>query len=213
MTTGTCQKTAVRRPRRYLSSVERKREILDAALIEFTNHGYAATTIERIAMRAGLSKAGIYAHYKSKEEIFEDLLAALVPPDDPGGMPPLEAGVPLVAVVDTYIDRLYARLENPVIVSTFQMLIAESRRSPELVRRWYDEVVESRVAKDQSLVNEYVRRGVMRGSALTDNFSLAASPLVHWMILRMVCQYDLPMSLEQAREAHRQLLLDALQPR
>ena len=60
--------------RRYLPSAERKREILDAALIEFSDRGYTATTIETIATRAGLSKTGIYAHYKSKEEVFEDLL-------------------------------------------------------------------------------------------------------------------------------------------
>ena len=64
--------------RRYLPSAERKREILDAALIEFSDRGYTATTIETIATRAGLSKTGIYAHYKSKEEVFEDLLMTVL---------------------------------------------------------------------------------------------------------------------------------------
>ncbi len=56
--------------RRYLSSAARKEEILDAALVEFADRTYNAVSMERLAECAGLSKAGIYAHFKSKEEIF-----------------------------------------------------------------------------------------------------------------------------------------------
>lgn len=48
--------------------------ILDAALAEFSRNGFAATRIEDIAAHAGLSKAGLYAHFASKEAIFEALL-------------------------------------------------------------------------------------------------------------------------------------------
>ena len=60
--------------RRYLSSAARKEEILDAALVEFADRTYNAVSMERLAECAGLSKAGIYAHFKSKEEIFHALL-------------------------------------------------------------------------------------------------------------------------------------------
>lgn len=60
--------------RRYLSSAARKEEILDAALVEFSDRTYNAVSMERLAECAGMSKAGIYAHFKSKEEIFHALL-------------------------------------------------------------------------------------------------------------------------------------------
>ena len=63
--------------RRYLSSAARKEEILDAALVEFSDRTYNAVTMGRLAECAGLSKAGIYAHFKSKEEIFHALLERL----------------------------------------------------------------------------------------------------------------------------------------
>ena len=53
--------------RRYLSAVARREEILDAALIEFADRTYNAVSMERLAECAGLSKAGIYAHFNSKE--------------------------------------------------------------------------------------------------------------------------------------------------
>ncbi|WP_168734350.1 TetR/AcrR family transcriptional regulator [Pseudothauera nasutitermitis] len=215
MTTGPCEKKAARGRRRYLPSVERKREILDAALIEFSNHGYAAATMERIAARAGLSKAGIYAHYKSKDEVFEDLLeTALSPSVKADGILPPEAGAPLAEIVSSYVDQMYDRLGEPIVMATFQLLIAESRREPALIRRWYDKMLEPRRLREQAVVDEYVRRGTMRSSALTGHFMLAASPLVMWIVQRMLRQDDdVPMPLEQVREAHKQLLLDVLEPR
>jgi AcrR family transcriptional regulator len=214
LTTGTRQKTDPQR-RRYLPSTERKREILDAALIEFSSHGYTAATIERIAARAGLSKAGIYAHYKSKDEVFEDLLeTALTPSVQTDSLLPPDAGTPLPLVVASYVDQMYDRLDEPIVMATFQLLIAESRRTPELIRRWYDRMLEPHRIKDQADVDEYVRCGIMRRSTLTDHFILAAAPMVMWVVMRMLHQdNDLPLSLEQVREAHKQLLLDVLQPR
>ncbi len=47
--------------------------ILDAALQVFTETGYAGATIDAIAQRGGISRAGIYTYFRSKR----DLLIAL----------------------------------------------------------------------------------------------------------------------------------------
>ena len=49
-------------------------QILDAALEEFAERGFAATTMDDIARRCGLSKGGLYAHFAGKDLIFEALL-------------------------------------------------------------------------------------------------------------------------------------------
>lgn len=51
-----------------------RRELLDAAAIEFAAHGYAGTTVERIARRASLSKGTFYWTFPRKEELFLALL-------------------------------------------------------------------------------------------------------------------------------------------
>ncbi len=53
-----------------LSSVER---LLEAAAGAFANKGYAATTTRDIASRAGLSPAGVYVHFDSKEALLHAL--------------------------------------------------------------------------------------------------------------------------------------------
>ena len=49
---------------------ERPQEILDAAFREFSRNGYATTTLERIAERAGVTKGTIYVYFESKEHLF-----------------------------------------------------------------------------------------------------------------------------------------------
>jgi AcrR family transcriptional regulator len=56
-----------------LSKEVRIRSILDAAMHEFTEKGYDGTSMERIAVSAGLSKGGIYHHFASKDEILSGL--------------------------------------------------------------------------------------------------------------------------------------------
>ncbi|WP_106401443.1 TetR/AcrR family transcriptional regulator [Actinocorallia populi] len=44
--------------------------ILDSALIVFSQYGYAKTTMQDIARAAGMSRAALYLHFASKEELF-----------------------------------------------------------------------------------------------------------------------------------------------
>jgi AcrR family transcriptional regulator len=48
---------------------ERREEIFEAALSRFNQNGYYHTSIEQIATEAGLSKGGIYHHFKSKKDL------------------------------------------------------------------------------------------------------------------------------------------------
>ena len=48
-----------------------------AALAEFTAFGYRRTSIESIARRADVSRATVYAHCSSKEELFRALVSRL----------------------------------------------------------------------------------------------------------------------------------------
>ena len=61
--------------RRRLTAEERRSEILDAALTAFSRKGYHATSLDDIAREAGISKALIYEHFASKQELHADLIA------------------------------------------------------------------------------------------------------------------------------------------
>ena len=57
---------------------ERKAQIIQTALELFAQRGYEKTTVNDIIKAAGISKGGFYHHYKSKEELLEDVAGAFV---------------------------------------------------------------------------------------------------------------------------------------
>jgi AcrR family transcriptional regulator len=61
--------------RRRLTGEERRTAILDAALAAFSERGYHATSLDDVAGEAGVSKALIYEHFASKQELYADLIA------------------------------------------------------------------------------------------------------------------------------------------
>src|ERR1700732_3262639 len=60
------------RQRENMAGVEsaRKAHVLETALTVFARHGFRKTSIEDIARAAGISRQGIYLHFKNKDEIF-----------------------------------------------------------------------------------------------------------------------------------------------
>src|SRR3954468_10870228 len=74
-----------------------RRALLDAAAAEFAARGYAGANVDRIARRAGVNKAMIYYHFRSKAALYREILhdmldavagrvraiaASAAPPDD-----------------------------------------------------------------------------------------------------------------------------------
>ena len=61
-------------PRKRLTGEERRFAILDSALTVFSLRGYHASSIDDIAREAGVSKALIYEHFVSKQDLYAELL-------------------------------------------------------------------------------------------------------------------------------------------
>ncbi len=54
--------------------IDKKNQILDAALQIFVKKGYSETRMDDIVQRSGMSKGAIYHHYSSKKDLFLDLI-------------------------------------------------------------------------------------------------------------------------------------------
>src|SRR5689334_18011759 len=76
----------------------RPAEILQAALACFKERGFAATRLEDVAARAGVTKGTIYLYYPGKEELFKAVVRGELVPniermeaalDEPGPAAPL----------------------------------------------------------------------------------------------------------------------------
>ncbi len=51
--------------------------IIEAAVQLFATHGYASSTLEEVAAKAGFTKGAVYYYFKSKERLLLDVVAAI----------------------------------------------------------------------------------------------------------------------------------------
>jgi len=77
---------SVKRPysstKRQVHARETRRSILDAALQLFVASGYAATSIQAIAKRAGVAVQTVYAVFGTKRELLRQLIETTIAGDD-----------------------------------------------------------------------------------------------------------------------------------
>lgn len=59
-------------------AADKHAQILDGAVQVFQEDGFAGTSMDRVAQRAGVSKRTIYNHFESKEVLFRAILDVMV---------------------------------------------------------------------------------------------------------------------------------------
>jgi AcrR family transcriptional regulator len=189
----------------------RMQQILDAALAEFGEHGFASTRIDDIATRCGLSKGGIYCHFHSKGEIFVALLGRHLRPLELARdeMPP---ATPVRPLVTWLVQRMHQRLNEPDTVSTLKLLIAEGARVPHLVERWRTEVLEPYWKALAALLGEAAARQNAKPSALVREPCLILAPAVLLMLMRMFDSAQATKDGARIRAAHVDMLCEWLAP-
>ncbi len=67
-------------PRFQRRKEERPTEITEAAMQEFAEKGYAATRVEEVAKRAGVSKGLLYLYFRTKEDLFKAVIRSFISP-------------------------------------------------------------------------------------------------------------------------------------
>src|SRR5436190_19858681 len=65
---------AVAKPRWRRRKNARPEEIISAALEVFADRGFAATKLEDVARKAGVTKGTIYLYFENKEALFKALI-------------------------------------------------------------------------------------------------------------------------------------------
>lgn len=196
---------AVKPKRQRLSPELRKQQILEAALNEFSAEGFSGASIANIARRAGTSKANIFAHFQSKDEIFETLLQEVLDPAKAQWTPPrLDHNVD--AEVDAFIDQRYADL-TPRVIAIMRLLITDGHRVPDMIERWHRKTVQPGHDKRQELIQQSVKAGLIKPSPLTENFGFVMAPILYAVIFKMVFPPEIAENeTRKIRETHRQLL-------
>jgi TetR/AcrR family transcriptional regulator, mexJK operon transcriptional repressor len=115
--------------------------ILAAALEHFVAHGYVGANVDLIAEEAGVSKRTVYNVFGSKEQLFRAVLGEAIDIAERFSRQmsdELAVGVDLAADLRAIGVRLARAVLGGRIVALRRLLIAESRRFPEIAREYYE---------------------------------------------------------------------------
>jgi len=112
--------------------------IVAAAMGEFLAHGYAATSMDRVAKAAGVSKATVYSYFENKEELFSTSIERFAKEKyaavfNPTGDRPLE-GEPRVVLRRIVSNFLEMAAGDPQLQDFMRSMMGESKRFPILAQ-------------------------------------------------------------------------------
>jgi len=164
-----------RQPKFRRRAAARPDEVLDAALDLFIENGFAATRVEDIARRAGLSKGAVYLYFPSKEEILTGLVRRAVAPVAADAMR-LVAGYdgPVRGAMVMAFKMLATQLRNPRLIAIPRLIMHEVAQFPELARMYREEVIE----KARPALVALIEKGVARGELKPVDADLAVRSVV-----------------------------------
>ena len=114
---------------------DRKRAaILEAAVAEFRHAGYAATSMDRVAASAGVSKRTVYNHFPSKEALFAHILEQMWERSIEGLDLAYRKDRPLREQLLELLDQKLRLLRDEHFADLARVAIAAGLHSPELAQ-------------------------------------------------------------------------------
>jgi AcrR family transcriptional regulator len=190
-------------------------EILDAALAVFVQKGFAATRLDDVAAKAGITKGTIYLYFDSKQALFEALarqsvgaqieqikaqLAAF-----PGGTPEL------LRLVLSTMGHFITTSDRVVLP---RLVLAEAANFPKLAEFWRREVIDQGIGLMSGIIQRGIERGEFREIEPQHAARLCVAPMLIIMLWRTTfAQFDdTPYDYQGLIEAHLQTLLKGLAP-
>ncbi|MBI4989414.1 MAG: TetR/AcrR family transcriptional regulator [Rhodocyclales bacterium] len=166
----------------------RPSELTAAALDLFVEKGFAATRLDEVAARAGVSKGTLYLYFDSKEELFKAVIRE-------GLLPLLAEGEELVARMPGSAGELFKAIvmrwweivgEGP-IGGIPKLIFSEARNFPEIARFYADEVIE----RGKRLFVVVFQRGIDSGEFRPFDPHALVHIVISPLIMRVIWKHSL----------------------
>ncbi len=174
-------------PRYQRRKQDRPQEITDAALAAFAEKGYAATRVDDVAKRAGVSKGLLYLYFKTKEELFKAVIRSFV-------VPRIDALTEIIESSELsseeflrgpFLDFVKTLPGSPISV-VIRLMIAEGPKHPDLVQFYWDNVVSRGLGTISELLQRGVQTGEFRKSAVTEQPHLFIMPVLFSVVFNFL---------------------------
>ena len=125
-------------------SQAKTKAILQGAMKEFLKHGYAGSSMDKVARSAGVSKATVYSHFADKEGLFVAVMRDLVEDKFQTVMkldaPKFRSQDPQIVLTAMATKMLADARQDRSLQDFMRIIIGESGRFPELAKAYVNNV-------------------------------------------------------------------------
>ena len=178
----------------------RPSELTAAALELFVEKGFAATRLEDVAARAGVSKGTLYLYFDSKEELFKAVIQSAV-------VPVLDQGEQVFETFDGTASDLLRELVtgwwglfgSRPLSGIPKLMISEASNFPEIARYYHDNVI----VRGKRIFTRALELGVARGEFRPVDPDYAVQVLLGPLILKVLWRHSfapcMPKDLDPER--------------
>lgn len=171
------------KPRWARRKEARPQELLSAALGEFVEHGFAATRLEEVARKAGVSKGTLYLYFDSKEELFMAVVLETIVPNLAHTEKLLSDHTGHTADLFREIIQYWRRqIDNESNAGICKLMFAEASNFPDLARFYHEQVI----ARNELMMVELLRRGMARGEFREVDLTTMPKIIVAPMVMLMM---------------------------
>ncbi|MDH5709597.1 MAG: TetR/AcrR family transcriptional regulator [Hylemonella sp.] len=148
------------RAKRERRKEARPGELLAAALDLFVEKGYAATRVEEVARRAGVSKGTLFLYFPTKEDLFKAVVRENLAGRFPEWVAEFDAFQGSTPELLRYVMmQWWQRVGATKVSGITKLMMSEATNFPELAAFYQHEVI----APGHQLIRRILERGVARG--------------------------------------------------
>lgn len=117
-------------------------ELMTAALQVFAERGFAATRLEEVAQRAGVSKGTVYLYFESKEALFKAAVeSAVIPALEAGEAIAANESLPPADALRNFVFWWWEQVGATELGALPKLLVAETGNFPELGKWFHDNLI------------------------------------------------------------------------
>lgn len=162
---------------------DRPQELLTAALDLFVERGYAATRLEDVCARAGVSKGTLYLYFDSKQTLFKSVVRDHILPvlDEADALVEQFDG-PSTDLLRNLLNGWWQRIGNTQLSGITKLMMAEAGNFPELAQFYSDEVLTRSDAMFVRMLERGIRRGEFRNVDTINATRVIVAPVLMMML-------------------------------
>ncbi|MFY3384620.1 TetR/AcrR family transcriptional regulator [Paracidovorax sp. MALMAid1276] len=158
-------------------------ELLEAALELFVEKGFAATRVDEVASRAGVSKGTLFLYFPSKEELFKAVVRENIAGRFAEWNDELESFEGSASDLLRYCYKVWwERIGCTKASGITKLMISEAQNFPELTLFYQHEVIQPAQALLRRILQRGIDSGEFRALDLTHVAYVVVAPMIFLMM-------------------------------